>query len=217
MRMVVFTAVIGQTEALQSPWVIGRNVRYLCFSDQPVQVPPYEWVPVEAGDDTPRRASRRVKILQAHPILQSADLTLWHDASYRLTRDPHWAVKRLAAADIVAMRHPRRATIELEALAIARYGYVTVDQAEANVARYRAEGFDGGLTSAGLLGRHRSDRIDAFNALWWQESQDQWGGRDQGSIDYAAWKTGASITYIPGTVKANQYAAFRPIREARPT
>ncbi len=210
MKIVVFTAAIGETHAVRAPIVVDPEAEYLCFSDRP-PVAPYEWIRVPASDQ-PMLDARQIKILANHPRLRLADATLWHDASYMLTRNLDWLRKALATADAAAMRHARRSCIEDESMLIARYGYVTSDQAIAHVERYRAAGFaDHVLTASGLLGRRVSPAVDRFNALWWGEAQ-QWAGRDQGSIDYAAWAAGVRIQHVKGTVRANKYAGWRTRR-----
>ncbi len=220
MTCVVFTAALGiSTDRIRPPLVVDLSTRYVCFSDTPVDVPPYEWIAVPS-EDRSMLAARRIKILADHPVLQAADATLWHDASYQLKRGPAWALNRLRTADVVAMRHPRRSSIDAEAVAIARYGYLSLDLAYAHVARYRAAGFrEDILTCTGLLGRVNSDATRAFGQLWWAEAQ-QWGGRDQGSVNYAAWRAGVRLKHVKGTIKDNRYAGWRvppvdrPISEA---
>ncbi len=207
MRIVVFTAAIGETEPVRPPLVVHQGAEYLCFSDRPC-VAPYEWIKVPRST-RPMWDARKIKILADHPRLRAADVTLWHDASYRLNRHLLWVTRGLAEADLTALRHARRTRIEEEALCIARYGYLTSDQALAHVARYRAAGFlDDVLTCSGLLGRRISAEVDYFNRLWWDEAQ-QWGGRDQASIDYAAWASGLRVHHVPGTVRTNKYARWR--------
>jgi hypothetical protein len=214
----VFTACLGpDSPMVRSPEERDPKAIYLCFSDRPIDVPPYEWVPV-LPSDTPRLDSRRIKILADHPRLLASDVTLWHDASYRLLTVPRWAayVLRRTPADVVAMRHPRRQRIEEEAAAIARWGYLTLEEALAHVARYRRMGFEGtaGLTSNGLLARRVSVKNTECNRLWWAEAQ-LWGGRDQACFDFCAWATEVRVSYVPGSVRQNRYAAFRePIEEA---
>lgn len=208
MKLLVYTATFGDTDTVRAPDCVIKGVDYLCFGDRPC-VAPYEWIPVAAADEKPHVAARRFKILATHPRLQDADMTLWHDASYRLVGDLKWLWRGLKHADLVAMFHPRRTRIEDEAVAIARYGYLQIERALDHVARYRAAGFtDHVVTSPGILGRRRSSTIARFNALWWEEMQ-QWGGRDQGSVDYAAWATKVRVAHLPGTVRANPYAEWR--------
>lgn len=211
MKLVVFTVAIGDTDTVKTPAVVDQDATYVCFSDRPC-VAPYEWVPVQT-DEKPHLASRRIKLLADHPRLLEADALLWHDASYRLTSDLAWIRHGLKHADAVAMFHPRRTRIEDEAVAIVRYGYLPMAQALAHVARYRAAGFqDQVITSSGLMGRRVSAAMQRFGMLWWEETQ-LWGGRDQGSVDYAAWATQIRLLHLPGTVRENPYAAWR-VREA---
>lgn len=210
MKIVVYTARFGETDVLRAPDVVDARVRYLCFSDTPCTVEPYEWIRMPRATD-PRSAARRVKVLADHPLLTAARLTIWHDASYAWKTSPRALVPRVVADDtaVFALHHPRRYQIEQEAIAIARYGYLPLDVAESYVATYRAEGFAADvLTCTGLLGRRRTAQTDAFNASWWTEVQ-RWNGRDQASVDYAAWKAGLTIHHVPGTIRGNPYAHWR--------
>lgn len=208
MRIVVYTAAIGQTDAVRAPTTVDANADYLCFTDQPSVAEPYERIEVPPSDAA-MLAARRIKVLAEHPRLASAAVTLWHDASYMLRRNLDWLRKAIAEADLVAMKHPRRNWIEDEAAVIAKYGYLTPEAAQAHVARYRSAGFQGpGVTASGLLGRRVSDTVAAFNAQWWAELQ-QWGGRDQGSLDFAAWANGIRVAHVPGTVWKNRMARWR--------
>lgn len=214
MKLIVFTVMLGETIPLLPPDLKRTRahettVRYLCFSDRPCIVEPYEWIPLPESD-RPQFDSRRIKVLADHPVLQSADVTLWHDASYRLLRSPLWAVKVLLSHDLAGLRNKSRVVIDDEAMRIAHYGYVSPIMAMAHVARYRAEGFTetDGLTAGGLLARRSSRIMSIFNRIWWAEVQ-RWGGRDQGSLDYAAWKAGLRVRHLLGTIKANEYADWR--------
>ncbi len=209
MRLVVYTAAVGETDAVRAPEVVVPGVRYVCFSDQrPPE--PYAWVEVQTADDgTPR--SREIKILGGYEALAlDADATLWHDASYRLTGGLDWLERALVDADVVGMSNPKRASVHDEGQAAARYGYVTAIRAAELAGEYRRAGFagTGGLTSGGLIGRRTSQVGRAFSALWWAEVR-RWGYRDQPSLDYAAWAAGAVVARVPGTPRANPYAAWR--------
>jgi len=207
MNAVVFTAALGETDRLQPPDEVDPSVRYLCFTDRSCPAP-YERIDMPTTAD-PKFAARRIKVLADHPRLASADATLWHDASYRLLGQPSAILRRLHNCDAVAMRHPRRKHIEAEAAAIARWGYVTPAEGAAIVAGYRAAGFSANvLTCTGLLARRVSPAMELFSRLWWAEVE-RWRGRDQGSVDYAAWRAGISIGYVKGTIKDNPFASWR--------
>ena len=205
--MIVYTAVIGDTFPVCRPTAIDPSVRYLCFSDQPCAAP-YEWIPTEP-DPSPMLAAKRVKILADHPVLHDADILLWHDSTYRLMGSLRWVRKALQRADLAVMPHPRRMVLEHEGQAIARYGYITVEQAAERISRYRRRGFpDWRLSSGGLVVRRMTPEVRVFNARWWRETTQVWGGRDQGSLDYAAWSCGVRLTHLPGTIRDNPYAIW---------
>ncbi len=208
MRTLVFTAAIGDTDVVRPPRVIEPDVTYLCFSDREV-VAPYLRVHVYP-EDAPMLAARRIKILADHPMLRAADALLWHDASYQLSGPVSgWVAEHLVAHDIAGLRHPRRGLIETEARVVAKYGYLHENAALGHVARYRAAGFTGAvITATGLLARRVSPTTARFNALWWGEAM-QWSGRDQTTIDYAAWVSGASIRHLDGTIRDNPFAGWR--------
>ncbi len=208
MRLTVFTCIIGKTDPLRKPTVINKNVRYVLLTDKPLRVPPYETVTVPTGEDA-RLTSRRIKILANHPAVADADVTLWHDAAFRLDCDPvPVATKLLGNGNMVALRHPHRNTIEEEAKAIEKWGWVPQAQMEAQIAVYRADGFvQKQITSTGLCFRRRTPALERFNEFWWSQVE-RWGWRDQMSVDYALWKTGVSPTYIPGHYRDNKYAKW---------
>jgi len=208
MRVIVFTCVIGKTDALKRPNAINKGVRYVCFSDRSQVVAPYELVRVPTGVD-PRLTSRQIKIAADHPVLAEADATFWHDAAFRLECDPvRLATDLLSDSNMVALKHPHRTQIEDEALAIDQWGYVPMATMQAQIAAYRADGFQQShITSTGLCIRRTTPALAAFNAFWWQQVQ-QWGWRDQMSVDYAMWKTGVTATYMPGHYRNNKYATW---------
>jgi hypothetical protein len=218
MRVIVFTCMVGKTDPLKRPTVINRNVRYVCFTDQSQVVSPYQLVRVPTGTD-PRLTSRQIKITADHPALADADVTVWHDAAFRMDSDPvRVASTVLTDCNMVAFKHPHRTQIEDEAIAIDKWGWVPMATMQAQIAAYRAEGFtQDHITSTGLCFRRRTPQIAAFNARWWEEVA-RWGWRDQMSVDYALWKTGVRATYIPGHYRNNSYAKWflsPPVRVPR--
>lgn len=208
MRLTVFTCVVGQTDPLRKPTVVTPDVRYICFTDRVMHVPPYEIVRVPTGLDA-RLTSRQIKILADHPLLLQADVTLWHDAAFRLDCNPvRVANTLLGDGNMVALRHPHRNTIEEEATAIEKWGWMSRATMDAQIAAYRADGFkQTQITSTGLCFRRRTPALERFNHFWWSQVS-QWGWRDQMSVDYALWKTGVVPTYIPGHYRDNTYAKW---------
>lgn len=206
--LIVYTAALGETDAVQAPLEVSRDVRYLCFSDRPCP-PPYERIPVEPTGD-PRLVSRTFKVRADHPALQGASMTLWHDASYRLTDNLDWVPKMLMQGDLVGLAHHRHRRMEDEAIAIASRGFIGVIRAWKLACQYRTRGFAGeqAVTMGGLIARRICPKIQAFNAIWWREVQ-RWNGRDQACLDYAAWAADVKIVHLSGWLRNNPFAVWR--------
>jgi hypothetical protein len=223
MTVTVFTTVLGaDTDPLRPPTRVHPAVRYVCFTDHLTQpVPPYVLVREAVTTTGPYAAawhSRALKILATHPALGSPDVVLWHDAAFQLDCDPIAVARHLTPdLDMIAFRHPHRDTIEAEAVAIARLGYVPADTLQQQIAAYRTAGFTGQsvITSTGFSLRRVTPAVTVFNARWWQEVA-TWGWRDQMSVDYAIWTTGLRVAYLPGHYRENPYARWHPAPPVRP-
>lgn len=206
--LTVYTAALGETDEVQAPLEVQPGVRYLCFSDRPCPAP-YEWIRVEPTDD-PRLLSRTFKVRADDPQLQGASMTLWHDASYRLTDNLDWVPKMLQQGDVLGLAHHRHRRMEEEAFAIADRGFIRAKRAWKIVCQYRSCGFVGetAVTMGGLLARRICPKVQQFNALWWREVQ-RWNGRDQACLDYSAWAAGISIVHLAGWMRDNPFAIWR--------
>jgi len=211
----VFTCVVGATPDTVRMLNILHNpaVRYVCLSDRRTSPFPYQHVPVTVpAEQSAHLYARQLKILADHPALGESEVLLWHDAAFRLDLDPA-IVARVFREDstrqVVAFAHPDRTTVEEEAAAIVRCGYMDEATVTAQVAHYRSERWptQTALTTTGYLLRRRTEAVRAFNQAWWDEVA-RWGYRDQMSVDYALWKTGLTCHYLAGSYRANRYARW---------
>ena len=209
--LVVYTTILGKTDRFKPPAVVNPAIRYVCFTDQPTLVTaPYERVVVSLGQGDGKLLSREIKIRSDHPALGSPEVTLWHDAAFRLLVDPVQLLSYIQrGAEMVALRHPHRNSIEEEATSVAGWGWIPRDVLQRQIATYRAAGFTARtrITSTGICLRRLNDRVRAFNAAWWAEVQ-QWGYRDQMSIDYTLWKHHVRVEYMQGHYRVNPYARW---------
>lgn len=220
--LVVCTATIGPTaDPLHDPTIIVPGVRYLCATDLPRRHRSRIWqpvhVPLVAGD--PVLTARQFKIRLHETIrrlVPECTYYVWIDAAYELQVDPTVLVPRLATHDLAVLVHPHRSSIVDEAAAIAgrrKPPVFPMDVLQPQVDRYLADQYpDRSLSTTGLLVRRNDDRTAAFNDRWWQELTTYGHTRDQMSFDYAAWKTGLSITYLEGQYRANPYAFWHHYR-----
>lgn len=203
-NLVVYTCVFGDTDPLRDPVRPGRT-RFVCFTDQPVRSKVWEIVQLPKHD-APKRACRAYK-QPSHLIFPEADATLWIDAQVVLTADPLDLMRRFTG-EFTGFRHHKRKRITDEAEAIIRAGKGKADAIHAQLAAYKADGWDTdanpqqAITNGGFMLRRHTERVRRFNELWHHEVQTR-TLRDQMSLDYCAAKAGLKIDYFPGDMVRN--------------
>lgn len=209
MELVVYTTVFGRTKPLNEPRV-DSGARFVCFTDQPLESPRWEIVRVEPLE-APNRESRRYKQL-SHAMFPDADATLWIDSNFVLRVDPA-RIAQEHPHPVVTFHHPQRSRISDEAQAIIAHGKAVPETVLAQLAAYRADGFDTDanpqrrLSAGGFILRRHGEDVRRFNEFWHRQVQ-AWTLRDQMSIDYSAWKTGIRIAHFPGSHRDTPYADF---------
>lgn len=202
--LVVYTCVFGDTDPLRDPLKTG-GVRFVCFTDQPVKSKVWEIVTLPK-QDAPKRVCRQYK-QPSHLIFPEADATLWVDAQFQLTANP-LDILRKYPGEFTGFRHHKRDRITDECEAIIVAGKAKPDAVRAQLAAYKAEGWDTdakpqrAITNGGCMLRRHTDRVKRFNDAWNHEVQTR-TLRDQMSLDYCAAKVGMPIAYFPGNMVQN--------------
>lgn len=209
MKLVVYTALIGEGWTLKDPTVVEPKVRYVCFTDRGgIRSNVWEVRKVNPQGD-PRMQCRHFKCI---PWAQfpHAEYSVWLDSKFTLMVRPsplveHW----LENWDMVALRHPDRDTIQEEAHAISQLGMLPREKVDAQAAKYAKAGFNRqrALTSTGICIRRHSPVVRHFGELWWEEIK-QGLIRDQMSVDYCAWVAGLKIGYMVGHYRDNPYTQW---------
>lgn len=201
--IVVVTALIGPAESAPPVGPAEPGVRYVCYTDR--EAPGWECMAPVAG--LPRYAARYAK---THVHELDADVTVWMDASFDLLVPP----SRIVAAandtghNVAAFAHPDRSTMEEEAAEVMRLGLADVRAVDRQIQAYRRTAFPGRpLTTTGLLVRRHTPAVARFNERWWHEIASR-TLRDQLSIDFAAWRMGIRIGYLPGHYRANAFVRY---------
>lgn len=212
MKITVYTAHIGNTDALEEPSYVAPDVQYRCATDQPLTSE--VWSPLEApvGQDSSMRA-RRFK-LTLHETARAMDFYVWQDCRFSLAVDPRIFAPMLMHADLLVMRHPFCGNLVAEVAELKRRRLVDAHRLDAQLKRYREAKFDvdGALhSSTGLLVRRNDGRTRRFNELWLEELERFGHTRDQMSFDYAAWKSGMRIGYLEGEYRRNPWADWRKV------
>lgn len=192
-RLVVYTAIAGDYDALQTPRAQTAHVDFVCLADSPDRARP-GWT-FRTLPHPELSAASRNRWAKMHPHLLFPD----HDASIYL--DGNIAVigevlplaqDTLARATMGLYLHPVRNCLYDEAIECARIGFDTSAAIRRQVQRYALEGFPrhAGLFEANVIVRaHHAPPVMRAMERWWQE----WEcgvKRDQLSLMYALWKEG---------------------------
>lgn len=196
MSLAIYTAVFNGYDRVREPENKG-NLDYHLFTD--TVIPPTIWKPHLAAqiDDDPRRSARRYKAL-SHLLLPQCSGSMWIDGEVQLLGNiEKWMCECLDGYDMAVKKHDQRDCAYKEAEFCASLRFDHPETINAQVARYRAEGFpsDYGLAWTNVLMRRHNDRVKEFNELWMREIL-AGSRRDQISFNYCAWKTGVRINWL---------------------
>lgn len=224
MNLVVYTAITGRiSDELRLPVEAAARyagqARFVCFTDRarygdrlgPWEVRP----PVWTHPSVPRRTARWHKA-NAHLLFPDADATAWCDGCFEM-RVPPLDLLTLgfpdpgSGPDVSTFRHHERDCIYQEAEACKRLRKDDPATIDAQMARYRAEGFPAGLglVETTCVLRRNTPEAAAFGAAWWAEMA-AGSLRDQLSFNYVSWKLGMPYGVVDGWRERNRYFNFYP-------
>jgi hypothetical protein len=194
----VFTVVLNAYDNLRPPQCIEPGVRYVCFSDEAQNCPPWEVIPAPQPYSDASRNSRIPKILPH--LLLDAEYSIYHDACLQLTARPSDLIaKYLSGADVALYRHPCRTSVYEELECCERLGIGAGPEMRAQVERYRAHELGQGLYAGGVVIRRHTDLCALFNETWWREYRDGCA-RDQFALAFAVHSVGLKAGVIDADI-----------------
>ncbi|MFX1383562.1 MAG: glycosyltransferase domain-containing protein [Promethearchaeota archaeon] len=198
MDIVIYTAVFGNYDILAEPKIINPKVKYICFSDEKLDCPPWEVIVVKPEFKDLRLENRKYKIL-AHKFLNNYKYSIYLDANYTILCDLSIYVEEwLGDNDIAVQKHPSRNCIYEEAKKCIIAKIDSRKKIKKQIKKYKKEGYppDYGLTDNGLIIRKHTEKIKEFNNAWWDEINNH-SIRDQISFKYIAYKLKIDYSVIP--------------------
>jgi GT2 family glycosyltransferase len=182
-KLVVYTAIFGETDNLLLPERIEPEVDYVCFTDRPrndygvwqIRAAPYH-------HPDPTRVARWIKT-HPHDLFPDHETAVWLDANIILKGDVRAHAEKVArnGADLGLVPHPHRSCFYDEAEACKRLKKDSAKIIDIQVARYR----EGGLpesqplfeTGFMVVPLRREGTATALHD-WWQEIE-RFSRRDQ--------------------------------------
>ena len=206
--IVVYTALFGNYDNL-IPVQRIPGVRHVAFTDQAERGSGWECLRPPRTEATNAMENRKYKT-RPHVLFPEAEWTIYVDANLELTASPHDIVNECRNGLNVFHHNRRRcAYAEADVVRPRVHGAVLDNQLE----RYRKRGFpkDFGLFWGGLL--IRNNKANELNEHWWTELQNGIG-RDQVSLPYSIWETGAPHHILSGGIPfyndTNRFCTRRP-------
>jgi len=196
-KKLVYTAVIGNPDALYGPTLPLPDWEKICYTDLVAQRPVgYETRQVKALGRPPRQSHRFYKILR--PMLLSGyTYSLWVTSTYQLKVDPTSLLEYLGPdSDILLFKHPQRDCLYQEAKVCQRY--FNPEPIVRQVAKYRAEGYPehNGLYATAVMLRRHSPLMTEMAWAWRREVW-EFSHRDQIGLPYVIWKLGVKVSTFP--------------------
>lgn len=201
MRRLVYTCVFGGYDWIFPPCHPEKDINYIVVCDDPtLRIPGWQTRVVDTGRFEGRRIANRYFKMLGHRELGEYDASLYIDGNVRLLGKTSEVFDDFYSLNncLGLFRHPLRSTVQEEAETCLRSGKIKDSEyLEMELERYRQDGFsdDVGLLEAGIiLKNHRHPDLDRTMECW-LASFARSRTRDQISLPYVLWKTGAACMY----------------------
>ena len=190
-KIVVYTVLVGDYEALKEPQTLDPAARYILFTDNfTLKSEKWEVVALDTEGLSPRRASRLPKLLP-HLYLPDHDISVYLDASLTIIEPDVATMARdaLQDRDIAGYAHFERDCVFDEIEECLALGKVDKARTTSFRKRLKKEKFPRhwGLLENGFLVRRNSPVLRRINDLWFEEYI-AGPERDQFSLMYVLWR-----------------------------
>lgn len=207
MKICCYTCITGGYDSLKM--ILGQKpetmqqVDFICFTDND-QLKQLDWqirpIPRELGGLSNVKKQRVLKICP-HRWLKEYDISIWIDGSFQIIGDVLDFIRQydLEKSPLYTRIHPQRRCIYDEAKACIALKKDSKDVIEAQLKRYKAEGYpkNAGMAETGIiLRKHNEMKCQLLGNLWASELL-RGSCRDQLSFNYSCWK----MHFLPGCLK----------------
>jgi GT2 family glycosyltransferase len=203
----VYTAITGQYDSVPFHKHLMPKADYYLYSDDKADNQfIYSHQPVPYFDEDPTRVARFVKT-HPHILFPGHRIAIWIDGNILINKDLSDLIERFdqSGLPVAAVPHPLRSSVYSEAkecVKLSKDDSLTID---AQMGRYKSEGFDCTdlVESNFMMFRLDHPKLSAFLNAWWLEME-RGSRRDQLSFNYAMRKADASwfqLTEKPDSVR----------------
>lgn len=171
MRIALYTVIVGNYDNLRKPALIDPSCKYVCFTDRPRSVVPWEILPFPSPSGMEHSRSARVPRCMPHLFLDT-DVSVYMDGAFKPNCNAGQIMRILGDADIALFEHPNHHKSLEDEMAFYKklHGFVPDHVADA-VTKYKAQGVPklNEFWAGGIVIRRHNERTAAFNELWYTE------------------------------------------------
>lgn len=204
-RIVVYTALQHGYDSLKPPDIIEDDVSYVCFSDDlSIESDIWEIRPFE----TPSVWSHRECKILPHRFLEEFDTSIWIDGNLQIVGSVKSYIKQYYKGHgSLFFPHPERHCIYDEAAAVIQLRKADRKAVSEEVGYYNQCGMptDFGLLNASVIVRqHNLPKVIMLMEEWWNCFQ-KYSHRDQISLPFVLWKSGATVDINKEYIYGNQW------------
>lgn len=211
MKIAVYTALYGEKDILRPPNGYSReeDISYFVFSDNELDVPPYQNILKPIIYEDVAKNARYFKIM-GDTILSEYDILIWHDANIQLE---HTEIKNLVTLTsqtfLTTFAHPNRNDFYSEAMTCIRVEKDFSLRLLKQSWIYFLNGMPAhhGLCSTGILIKNYDNPPGNALEFWWQQTL-KYSRRDQLSLAYTIFRQKLNITLIREDILNNKYSKY---------
>ena len=191
-KVVIYTAITGDYDTLQTPSVIDDEFDYVCFTDNPnIKSDFWDVRLIEDDDELDSiRKARKYKILP-HKYLNEYDYSIWIDGCFDIIADIRKYVQKYSKNHkLLTITHDVRDCIYDESIACINANHDLTETINTQIKKYEQEKFPkhNGLIASGILFRdHHDPDVIKLMDDWFNEVKNH-SRRDQLSFNYVCWK-----------------------------
>lgn len=181
----LYTAIFGHYDELND-YEAQPGWKQICFTDQDFTAK--NWQVIKLENDF--RLHRQIKCMP-HKFLPEHEYSAWIDGDLVpfLKLDDY-------LSEFLLMEHPDRTNIYDEAVFCDAIDKDSMRNMEAQLKRYKEEGYTTGLCATGFIIRKDTPLNRKVGREWWTEIKNG-SHRDQVSFNYVAWKNNLKYDTIP--------------------
>lgn len=204
----VYTCITGNYDNLNEIKNPEKNIDYFCFTNNK-KLTSKTWQIIYISDKNLDnvRLARKIKIL-GHDKIKSYKIAVWTDANIIWQKPISKFVSTyLKTAPFAIFEHHVRNNIHDEAIACLKMNKTPKETVLKTLDFYRSENFpdNNGLCESTVFIKNQTDPKVMETMQLWFEMVQNFSHRDQLSFNYAIWKTGLVINYIPLNVWCNSW------------